>query len=452
MTLLRRNSSNPPSWTLAELGDFYKTNRSLLHRHAARILKDSARAEEIVQEAMIRLMLAAPELDNSDDALAYLQKTVENLCIDVFRREGRRPNLVVIEDALDEIETNWQIDFDLSEILIAAEDAAVIREALSLLSPAERTALVMWEVEARSSDEIAETLGIKNSTVRHTVARARKSLRRVLTETIVDEERGLTAIDLLAVSYRKTASSVRSSSKALLSIAFLIFGILGLRAIGDVTGQTSVNPGLKTSTIESFASELNDAQPSVSTEQELPSPKTFTDHSVRNKVEKAFLEFPGLDQKGIPIGFSVSDSQGNVGEALFVTRNSISSNYDFVEGQIIKTRFNAANIFISQIYTLEGKGISYEPNVSFGRHGNWIPLLTRVTSAEISRLEGGNRLVTVYIAVDSEIESPFGIVSSAGGRDLLRAPKQIVTRFLLSEDGSQVISQAVFVAEEELSA
>ena len=44
-------------------------------------------------------MLAAPELESTDHALAYIHRTIENLCIDLFRMEGRRPNLVVIDDA-----------------------------------------------------------------------------------------------------------------------------------------------------------------------------------------------------------------------------------------------------------------------------------------------------------------------------------------------------------------
>jgi hypothetical protein len=49
-------------------------------------------------------MLAAPELESEDHALSYLHRTIENLCIDIFRAESRRPNLVVIDDATAEVE------------------------------------------------------------------------------------------------------------------------------------------------------------------------------------------------------------------------------------------------------------------------------------------------------------------------------------------------------------
>ena len=95
-------------WTVAELGAFYTEHRSELLAHANRVLKDSAKAEEITQDSLIKFMLAAPELESSDHALSYLHRTIENLCIDYFRMEGRRPNLVVLDDAQAEVEATWQ--------------------------------------------------------------------------------------------------------------------------------------------------------------------------------------------------------------------------------------------------------------------------------------------------------------------------------------------------------
>ena len=198
--------------------------------HANRILKDQTRADEVVQDAFIKVMLAAPELESAEHALGYLHRTIENLCIDLFRAEGRRPNLVLLDDATAEIEANWQDAGDHSQGLSAAEDAAIIRQALALLSPAERTALVMWEMDGRSTSEIAAELGIKESSVRHTVSRARASLRNVLSTLIIDEERGLTALDMLSTSYKKAAEIAKKSSRAALSLFLVVGAFLGFHA------------------------------------------------------------------------------------------------------------------------------------------------------------------------------------------------------------------------------
>ena len=221
---------SPELWSIAELGAFYTAHRFELKTHADRILKDSSRADEVVQDAFIKVMLAAPELTSEDHALSYLHRTIENLCIDLFRAEGRRPNLVLLDDATAEVESTWQDQGDHSQALSAAEDAAIIRQALALLSPAERTALVMWEMDGRSTAEIAAELGIKESSVRHTVSRARTSLRTILSTLIIDEERGLTALDMLSTSYKKAAELAKKSSRAALSLFLVVGAFLGFHA------------------------------------------------------------------------------------------------------------------------------------------------------------------------------------------------------------------------------
>jgi RNA polymerase sigma factor (sigma-70 family) len=135
--------SNPASWSVVQFSSFYTQNRAELIAHANRIVKDRAKAEEITQEALVKFMLAAPELSSDSHALSYLHRTIENLCIDLFRAENRRPNLIALDDATAEVESTWQVSGDHSLAISAAEDAAIIRQALSLLSPAERAALVM---------------------------------------------------------------------------------------------------------------------------------------------------------------------------------------------------------------------------------------------------------------------------------------------------------------------
>jgi hypothetical protein len=88
----------------------------------------------------------------------------------------------------------------------------------------------MWEMDGRSTAEIAAELGIKESSVRHTVSRARASLRAVLSTLIIDEERGLTALDMLSTSYKKAAELAKKSSRAALSLFLVVGAFLGFHA------------------------------------------------------------------------------------------------------------------------------------------------------------------------------------------------------------------------------
>jgi hypothetical protein len=95
----------------------------------------------------------------------------------------------------------------------------------------------MWEMEGRSTSEIAAELGIKETAVRHTVSRARASLRRVLSELIIDQERGLTALDMLSTSYKKAAELAQKSSKVALSFILVVTAFLGFNSLTGNEGS-----------------------------------------------------------------------------------------------------------------------------------------------------------------------------------------------------------------------
>ena len=240
---LANNLQENKAWSVADLSALYLESRSSLVSQARRTLRNDQDAHEVVQEAFIKFMLAAPELDTKERAIAYIRATINNLSLNVIRARGSRPNLVALDsetsqERISQIANENYIPADAS--ISAAEDAAIIRQALSLLSPAERAALVMWEVEGRSTAEIAKELGIKESAVRHTVSRARASLRKVLSELIIDEARGLTALDLLSTTYKKATELAGKSSKIALTFILVLTAFLGLNSLTGNESNTTI--------------------------------------------------------------------------------------------------------------------------------------------------------------------------------------------------------------------
>jgi RNA polymerase sigma factor (sigma-70 family) len=435
-------------WTVAELGAFYTEHRSELIAHATRILKDKAKAEEVIQDALIKVMLAAPELESKDHALGYMHRTIENLCIDIFRIEGRRPNLVVLDDASAELESKWVDNKDHVDVIAAADDAAIVRQALAMLSPAERAALVMWEMEGRSTAEIAAELGIRESAVRHTVSRARASLRKVMSELIVDKERGLTALDMLSTTYKKAAQIAKKSSKAALSLILVFFAFLGFNAMPTdsdlplVTTQENISSSENTNEVESSVPAVEASATPVIT----PAAISKAQAAVENAKATTF-SFTGLDKAGIPTGFTVTDSTGSLGSLYITNRPPVLSETELSLSQVAKTDSGAANIFISQQLVSDSQGFSYLSSISYGKNGAWVPLVTKLTYLNSERLLSGDYLVTAIIKVESEVETPVVIPASASGRDLLIAPRQVITRLVLNPGKTQILSQAVYVVE-----
>ena len=299
------------AWTVADLSALYMANRSSLISQARRTLRNDQDATEVVQEAFLKFMLAAPELDSEDRALAYIRTSINNLSLNLIRARGTRPNLIPIdsdtsEERLAEIATENYIPVDTS--LSAAEDAAIVKLALSKLSPAERAALVMWEMEGRSTQEIAKELGIKESAVRHTVSRARASLRKVLSTLIVDEKRGLTALDLLSTSYKKASELAHKSGRVAMSLVLLVTAFLGFNSMTGtesiqtvITSPVSENSGAKAEITPAVEEEVvaSTAVASEPTKKEQSlSPKEIADelafHNAQLQTAVAMLEAMSL--------------------------------------------------------------------------------------------------------------------------------------------------------------
>ena len=444
-------SSAPRVWTVGDLGAFYTQHRAELHAHASRVLKDSIKAEEITQDALIKFMLAAPELESDEHALSYLHRTIENLCIDLFRLEGRRPNLVVIDDAQAEVEAAWQNNGDHSAAISAAEDAAIIRQALALLSPAERAALVMWEMEGRSTEEIAAELGIKESAVRHTVSRARASLRKVLSTLVINEETGLTALDALSTTYKKAAELAQKTSKAALSLLLVITAFLGFNSMtgnegvpvlpaADVAAVSGTTPSSSsTPTAEATAQAKAQAAATAAA-------KKAAQAAINAKI--AALSFFGLNTDGTPTGFTVTDANNIFGKAR-VTKgistlgtSGLVINNQFITGSV------GPNILIDQLITVDGTGTNYSANnINVGFGGSWKSVEITSTESMIERLSNGQHLVTATFTLGYLKTSEFNVPTGNRGYDLGDAPKSITTRILLNSGKSQIIAQAVQVLE-----
>jgi RNA polymerase sigma factor (sigma-70 family) len=441
-------------WSIAQLSAIYTEHRTQLVSQARRITRDEAEANEVVQEAFLKFMLAAPDLDTADRAIAYLRTSVTNLALNVIRARGSRPNLVAIDadttqERLNEIASENHIDLDTT--ITAAEDAAIIREALARLTPDQRTALVMWEMEGRSTEEIAAALNTTPANVRHILVRARKSMVRVLEEWIVDEKTGLTALNALSTTYKKAAELAQKSSKAALSLLLVITAFLGFNSM---TGNESpmmpiaAQVGTESSPMSpSTPTASASASASASAPAATPS-KTAKSNVSGVNAKQAKLAFVGLDKEGVPTGFTVTDAGSISGTARLTRTPATVSSAGLVLNNQFLTATVGPNILLNQKVTVDGAGTRYEVlGLSLGYVGNWMPTDVANTVTEMERLANGNWLVTATITVDSILESDFLIPVGNRGYDLIDQPTSITTRILLNSGKSQILAQAVLVAD-----
>jgi RNA polymerase sigma-70 factor (ECF subfamily) len=133
------------------------------------ITRNRQEAEEVMQDAFLRLWERWDRVESLDDPEGYLYRTAMN----VFRSRKRRAALALRrlgqapppDDLLDSIERR--------EVLV---------KALASLTPRERAAVVMTDVLGFSSQEAAKALGIKSATVRVLASRGRARMKEEVTD------------------------------------------------------------------------------------------------------------------------------------------------------------------------------------------------------------------------------------------------------------------------------
>lgn len=147
---------------------FRHHNRSLVHFIQARLGGPAAEADEVAQEAYVRLL----QLENTGAVSflrAYLYRIAANLVNDVLSARKRRP-----EQSGESSEFLEQIadPFDVERTVLAADQYQQLLVCLRELSPRCRQAFEMHRMRQISTEEVAREMNISDRMVRKHVTRA----------------------------------------------------------------------------------------------------------------------------------------------------------------------------------------------------------------------------------------------------------------------------------------
>jgi RNA polymerase sigma-70 factor (ECF subfamily) len=151
--------------------------RVLMERHlgsivsvARRMLRDDAEAEDVAQEAFLRLWRSGASLEIGPAGIRpWLRRVVSNLCLDRVRSQGR---VKVVEEVPEVPEAAKQ--------LAALESRDVQRRvegAMQQLPDRQRLALTLFHFEGLSQIEIGNVMGISDEAVESLLSRARRQLK-----------------------------------------------------------------------------------------------------------------------------------------------------------------------------------------------------------------------------------------------------------------------------------
>lgn len=139
-----------------------------------RMLGNAADAEEVAQEAFLRVWRKAPDWDGDGEARfsTWLYRVVLNLCTD---RKRRRPLL-----PMDDVEEPPDPSPNGLEQLAVRQAQQVVSEALADLPERQRAAISLCHLGEVSNAEAAEVLGVSISALESLLVRGRRGLRDYL--------------------------------------------------------------------------------------------------------------------------------------------------------------------------------------------------------------------------------------------------------------------------------
>jgi RNA polymerase sigma-70 factor (ECF subfamily) len=156
--------------------------RILMQRHAprvigyaARLLKDRAEAEDVAQDAMMRLWKIAPEWRTGEAKVTtWLYRVVTNLCTDRLRKKRGA--------ALDEIAEPEDDKPSQDAVLMHKQRVDALGRALETLPERQKEAVILRHIEGLSNPEIAQVLDIGVEAVESLTARGKRALAKALAD------------------------------------------------------------------------------------------------------------------------------------------------------------------------------------------------------------------------------------------------------------------------------
>jgi RNA polymerase sigma-70 factor (ECF subfamily) len=147
-----------------------------LFGYAARVLGDRTEAEDVVQDALMRLWKIAPDWRQGDAKVStWAYRVTVNLCTDRLRRRATRGQVEL--DSVAEPEAD---QLSVVERMTERDRAEALERALETLPDRQRQAVVLRNLEELSNPEIAEIMDISVEAVESLTARGKRALKAAL--------------------------------------------------------------------------------------------------------------------------------------------------------------------------------------------------------------------------------------------------------------------------------
>ncbi len=150
---------------------FVAENLRRIFRQIYRMVGNVHDAQDLTQEAFIKALQRQEQLKDELKAAHWLSRIATNTALDFLRRHGR----VAFCEMAEAPESHWDTP---ETAALRSEERDWLAAGLERLTPRERAALVLRDMEDLPAEEVAKRLDCSKATVRSHIANARTKLKR----------------------------------------------------------------------------------------------------------------------------------------------------------------------------------------------------------------------------------------------------------------------------------
>ena len=168
-----------------ELDRLFLIHRDRIKHLCLRMVKDPARAEELVQETLLTAYKKLPEFEGNARFGTWIFSIARNLCLNAVRR---RADLLTEDGVLDAEDPSIDV---VARLGIEERSLWLQRAASVALNPIEQEAVYLRYVEGMPQDAITEALGLDGTGARGLLQRCRRKLQRELQTQLTEMGRGV---------------------------------------------------------------------------------------------------------------------------------------------------------------------------------------------------------------------------------------------------------------------
>ena len=156
--------------------ELYNRYYKAMYNTAVRIVKDSAIAEDVMQESFLSAFTKLETFKGEVTFGSWLKRIVINNSIYQYRKQQKK-NEVALDDVIYKVEDN---DGIASDYVFTEQKAQKVMETMKQLKDNYRVSLTLHLIEGYDYEEISTIMNLSYANCRTTISRAKESLRQKL--------------------------------------------------------------------------------------------------------------------------------------------------------------------------------------------------------------------------------------------------------------------------------